>query len=225
MLRKFLLVFTTILMSVLLVACGGNKEEAAPEVPQVEISDEEKFAEDEVIVTVNDEDVTGRTYNLVYSQLKLEAVQTGQDLSDEEIKELTIESIIDRQLLMQKAKEEGIVVTEEEVAEELEQIKAENEEGIQTILEQYQITEDLLQHQLVYEFTYEQYVDETIDIELTKEEVEEIYKEMKEENEDLPDLMEVYDTFKNQLESIRKGEELQSRIEKFKGESTIETHI
>src|SRR5690625_1646047 len=225
MLRKFLLVFTTILMSVLLVACGGNKEEVAPEVPQVEISDEEKFAEDEVIVTVNDEDVTGRTYNLVYSQLKLEAVQTGQDLSDEEIKELTIESIIDRQLLMQKAKEEGIVVTEEEVAEELEQIKAENEEGIQTILEQYQITEDLLQHQLVYEFTYEQYVDETIDIELTKEEVEEIYKEMKEENEDLPDLMEVYDTFKNQLESIRKGEELQSRIEKFKGESTIETHI
>ena len=44
MLRKFLLVFTTILMSVLLVACGGNKEEAAPEVPQVEISDEERVA-------------------------------------------------------------------------------------------------------------------------------------------------------------------------------------
>lgn len=222
--KTYLSVFMVILLSLSLVACSGDQDEGASET-EVEISEDEKYDEDEVIVTVNDDDVTGRTYNLVYSQLKLEASHTGQDLTEEEIKELTIESLIDRQLLLQEAEEVGIVVTEEEVAKELDKIKEENQEGIDILLEQYQITEDLLLHQLVYEFTYEEFIDQEIELELTKEDVEDAYEEMKKENEDLPELTEMYDTFKKHLEQMRKGEALRSRIEKLKDDARVERHI
>src|SRR5699024_11103586 len=96
--RKWIMFISIVSLILLLAACGKeNKAESAAPIFEVpEISEEEKKAEEDLVVTVNDEEVNGLTYNLVYTQLKLHAMQTGQEYSDEEIKEMTIDSLIDR---------------------------------------------------------------------------------------------------------------------------------
>ena len=224
--RKFFTFIGLFIFVLLLAACGEKENnEVQPEFEVPTISDEEKLDEGELVVTVNDDEVTGVTYNLVYTQLKLHAVQTGQEISDEELKEMTIESLIDRQLLMQQAKEDGVVVTDDAATEELDRLKGENEEGFETLLEQYQITEKLFHQQLIFEMTMNEYLTDEIKVTVTDEEVEEAYEEAKKDNEDLPELVEIRDTLKSQLESQRTNDELQERIDNLKEKSEIERHL
>ena len=140
--NKFLLFFGVLSMLFLLGACSNKSEneESINEAPT--ISEEERLASDEIVATVNGEEVKGNVYNLVYAQLKLHALQMGQEVSDEEIIESTMESVIDRQILLQEAREKGIEFTEEDASEQLKQIKEQSSEAYETLLEQYQITED-----------------------------------------------------------------------------------
>src|SRR5699024_1013635 len=183
------------------------------------------LAEDELVVTINDEKVTGATYNLVYTQLKLHAVQTGQEYTDEELQELALDSVIDRQLLIQQAAKEGIVISDEDATEELQLLKTENEAGLQTMLEQYQITEKLFHHQLIFEMTMNEYLQEVINVEVTNDEVKEVYEEAKAENENLPELVEIHDTLKGQIESQKRNEALQAQVDEFREQTEIELHL
>lgn len=223
--RKTILTLVGLVSLFLILAACGNEEAETEE--ELVISEEEKLSEDELVVTVNEDEVKGVTYNLVYAQLKLHALQTGQDVSDDEIKEKTIESLIDRQLLMQQADEEGMLVSEAEAKEELDLLKEENQEGLDTLLEQFQITEELFKHQLVFELTMNEYLVKKIEVEVevTEEDVEEAYEEIKAENEDIPELTEIYDTLKGQVEATRTNEMLEEKINALKDESDIEVHI
>lgn len=225
--RKWIMFLSIVSLVLLLAACGEeNKPESeTPTFEVPEISEEEKLAEEDLVVTVNDEEVNGSTYNLVYTQLKLHAMQTGQEYSDEEIKEMTIDSLIDRQLLIQQAKEDGITVTNEDAAAELERLREDNEEGLKTLLEQYQLTEDLFHQQIQFEMTMEQYLTEQVEVTVTDEEVEEAYEEAKEENDDLPELAEIRDTIKSQLENQRTSKALETQIDNLKEKSNIDIHL
>lgn len=223
--RNILILFSIISSLFLLAACGSSKDEDENAIEMPTISEEERLADDEVVVTVNDVDVTGMTYNLVYTQLKLRAAQTGQEVSNEDIQELTIDSLIDRQLLLEQAEKEGLLVSDEAAKEELEQLREANAEGLETLLEQFQITENLFQHQLVFEMTVNDYLAEKIDVEVTNEEVKEAYEEAKEQNEDLPELTEIHDTLKGQIEERRVEQALQDEIESLKETSEIEVHL
>src|SRR5690625_2080569 len=210
-----------------LSACGmkDTKGEDHPAVDVPTITEAEKLADDELVVTVNGDDILGITYNLVYAQLKLHAVQTGQELDDDEIKELTIDSLIDRQILLQQAAEDGIKTTEEEAADELERLKLENEDAFETLLEQYQITEESFHQQLIFEMTMNEFMREKIDVTVTDEEVEEAYEEAKEQNPDMPELVEIRDTLKRRIEAFKTNEALQEKIDSIKENAKIEYHI
>src|SRR5699024_8867569 len=94
--------------------------------------------------------------------------------------------------------------------------RKENEEGLETLLEQYQISEDLFRQQLVFEMTMNDYVAEKINVTVTDEEVEEAYEEVKAEDDDIPELAEIRDTFKDQLENQRTSEALEKKIDELK---------
>lgn len=221
--RKLLMSIFATVIAVGLVACGGDSEEKKD--VQFTISDEEKYNENEKIATVNGEDIKGITYNLVYSQLKLHAQQLADEVSLDELEEKTIESLIDRTLLMQEAKEQGISYSDEEVDQELLRLKEENEDILETILQQYQITEELFHEQLKFELTMEDFIVEEIEVEVTDAEIEEVYEEIKEENEDVPELVEIRDTLKFRIEGDKKQQALEQRISKIRDESDIELHI
>lgn len=220
--------FIVLLLSALLVACGeeAKKEEKKEEQSNVPIiSEEEKLPEDEVVAIVNGTEINGVTYNLVYAQLKLYAEQFGQDITIEEIKESTIESIIDRHILLEEAEEIGIVYTDEDIQAELDKIKETNAEGLKTLLEQYQITEAAFAEQLKFELTMEDFIQKEIDITVSDEEVETEYEKIKAKNEDMPELVEIRDTFKRNLENAKRQQALQERINEAKEDAEIEILI
>src|SRR5690625_312549 len=172
--KKYVVGLFFLLFAILLVACGNNDAQDTDNTvePQIELSDDELMDEDEVVVVVNGDNVNGVIYNVVYSQLKLHALQTGQDVDAEEIKELTIESLVDRQLLFQEAKVEGIEVTDQIATDEFDAIKSESGDALSNLLAQYQITEAGFKEQLKFELTMNEYMVSAIEVSVTDEEVE-----------------------------------------------------
>src|SRR5699024_6031955 len=98
---------------------------------------------------------------------------------NEEMKDLTMESVIDREIVMQEAKEEGIDITEEEAEKEFKTMKEENSEALETLLEQYQITEDGFKEQLRFELIMDEFLSKTIDVDVSDDDVKEFYEERK----------------------------------------------
>src|SRR5699024_6923134 len=91
-----------------------------------------------------------------------------------EMKDLTMESVIDREIVIQEAKEEGIEITEEEADKEFKTLKEENSEALDTLLEQYQITEDGFKEQLRFELIMDEFLSETIDVDISDDDVKEL---------------------------------------------------
>src|SRR5699024_10627171 len=222
--KKYIAGLSILLVAIFLVACGDNNDneegsnEAAPEqeTEQVEISDDEKVPDEDTVAVINDEDVTGETYNIIYAQLKSFAGQSEQDVDQKEIQELTMDSLIDRTVLLQYAEEEGIEVSDEEAEDEIDTIKSENEEKYENILEQFQMSEDRYKEKLRFELTLEKFKEKKIDEDVTDEEVKEAYDELADENEDVPELDEVEDELKANLLDQKTNEALQKKIDKVK---------
>ncbi|HLR53128.1 MAG TPA: SurA N-terminal domain-containing protein [Pseudogracilibacillus sp.] len=230
--KKYISGLSILLVAIFLVACGDNNEEnasneAAPEqeAEQVEISDDEKVPDDDVVAVINDEDVEGETYNIIYAQLKSFATQSDQDVDQKEIQELTMDSLIDRIVLLQYAKDEGIEVSEEEAEDEIDTIKSENEDNYKNILDQFQMSEDGFKEQLRFELTLDKFKEKKIDEEVSDEEVQEAYDELAEENEDVPELDEVEDQLKTNLLDQKTNEALQKKIDKVKEDAEIDEKL
>lgn len=231
--KKYIAGLSILLVAIFLVACGDNNDneeganEAAPEqeTEQVEISDDEKVPDEDTVAVINDEDVTGETYNIIYAQLKSFAGQSEQDVDQKEIQELTMDSLIDRTVLLQYAEEEGIEVSDEEAEDEIDTIKSENEENYENILEQFQMSEDGFKEQLRFELTLDKFKEKKIDEDVTDEEVKEAYDELADENEDVPELDEVEDELKANLLDQKTNEALQKKIDKVKEDAEIDEKL
>src|SRR5699024_12261410 len=103
--KKYIVGCLLVVLAMVLVACGDKKDEEEetkgeenPLAPSVDISDEEKVDDDKVVAIVNGSEVKGGVYNLVYAQLKLQSAQLGDTKDNEEMKDVTMESVIDREL-------------------------------------------------------------------------------------------------------------------------------
>lgn len=231
--KKYIISSILLLLTIGLVACGdkqeegdaANDEENALAPPTVEITDDEKIADDEVVAVINGDEVTGAVYNLVYAQLKLQSSHTGEEVDNEEVKEATVESIIDREIVYQEAKEEGIDITEEEAETEFTTMKEENAETLQTLLDQYQITEDGFKEQLRFEITMNEYLTQEIEISISDEEVQEFYDEAKAENEEIPEFDEVKDQIKANMREEKTILALQEKVDEVKESAEIERKI
>src|SRR5690554_7404023 len=102
--KKYFLGLFIFLLTINLVACSNDGNGQKSENETVEISEEEMLPEDEVVAIVNGEEVTGKTYNLVYTQEKMYQSQFEEDIDLDEMKESAVELVIERQILFQEAR-------------------------------------------------------------------------------------------------------------------------
>src|SRR5699024_12340203 len=103
-------------LAVILAACGNddasedkdNKEEAgqAP-MEDMEMTDEEKMKDDEVVVKINGQDVKGEQYNEIYQQFKMQARATGEEVEQEQSKDQTIEAVSKQELINKDVEDKG----------------------------------------------------------------------------------------------------------------------
>lgn len=224
--KKWLIICLSLLSITALVACSSDKgEEVEEQGFTLEITDEEKIDDEETVVLVNGEKVLGNKYNIIYPQIKMYVTQMEEEVDLNAIKERTIDALIDQELIYQGAAEEGIVVTEEEVEEKFVEIKSENEEGLNSLLKQFHLTEQGFKDQLMFEETMAQFIDLKIDVDVTEEEVEQYYNEAKEQNDQIPALDDIKEQLKAQLLEQKKEDELEAIVSKLKERASIEKKI
>ena len=231
MLKKITFFTALLTFLLLLAACGsdgnnnsnnGEKTGSQNHQENVDIDEDELAGEDEIVAVVNDTDILGSTYNMVYTRTKTAAVQMGEDVDIDEMKKATLDSIIDRELLMQQASKEDIKISDDRLEEELSKIKESGTEDIDTLLEQYDMTEDDFKEQLRFDLTLDQYKDTLGDLEVTEEELEDYYDQVKEKQEDVPPLEEIKPQFKQEAQEKKVMDTLQDEMDELREEADIE---
>lgn len=228
--KRYIIGSMLLVLAMFLVACGDKEKETKqdveePQTPSVEISKEEKVADDEVVAVINGDEVTGSVYNLVYAQLKLYSAQMGEEMENDKVKEATMDSIIDREIVFQQAKEEGIEITKETAETEFSALKEESGEALDTLLGQYQITEEGFKEQLRFELTMNEYLTKAIKVSVSDEEVEEFYEKAKEESDEVPEFDEVKDQIKSNMREEKTTLALQEKVDEIKETAKIERKI
>lgn len=253
--RKISVLLLTISLAFVLMACGNNNDknnEAANNnknneneevnndgsdglVPEDEVdapkevvlNDDEKVAEDEVVLKINDSEITGDEYNFTYLNAKTHLSQIGLDPENaEEAKELTIGSIVEQQVLKQEGEKEGIEISEEDVDKEFEAANEQSEEQLLAFLEEHDISEATYKKVLLASMIREQYLESVITTEeLTDEEVEEAYEKLKESDPEIPDLDEVRGELEEILMSQNEQEQAQEKIKELVDAADVEELI
>lgn len=240
--KKFIMFTLALSLTVFLAACGGDSEGekekdetpeesedagAEQEEQDLEMTKDEEVDEDEIIASINGTDIKGLEYNSTYAQTKMMFGQQGLDVSDQDtIKEKVVDALVERELIMQDATEQGIEVSEKEVESELDTIKSENEEQFTMVLDQFNLTEDDYKEQLTFEIVLDEYMSsEFKDIEVTDDELKETYDELKEQNEEMPEFDEIKDDLKADLSERKEMEMLEEKIEELKDKADVETKI
>lgn len=242
--KKIMMLALALSLAVILAACGNDdaaddkkkddkdktEEEAAGQAPaeEMEISDEEKVKEDDVVVKINGEDIKGDKYNSIYPQIKMQVSGMGQEVDQDQLKEHTIDALVGQELLRQEVEEKGVEVPEKEVDAQIKEIKSQDEDQYKAMMEQLSLTEESLKEQLAFELTLDKYAEEEFkDTEASDEEVEEFYEQLKEqgEGEEVPDLKDMKDQIKAQISEQKKQEATQKKVEELKEKAEIKTMI
>lgn len=229
--KKMLMLLFTVGLALVLAACGndGTEEEAAPTEPAqeaqepAEISEEEEMAEDTSVATVNDSEITGEKYNPVYFQVKSTLQQNGKDVSDpQQVREMTLNLLVEEELILQDAEEKGIEVTDEEVQSELDLIKEQAGEELTAVLEQLHLTEEQFKAQLNDDLTTSKYMGSEFEVEVTDEEVQEFYDQLKEQDSGVGELEQMEDLIREQLTMNKTQQQLADRVVELKEDSNVE---
>ncbi|MBS3681471.1 SurA N-terminal domain-containing protein [Ornithinibacillus massiliensis] len=227
--KKLILSFMMIGLIAILAACGDKEEKAQETVqPQdITMEEDEKVADDDVVISINDTEVSGDHYNTIYLQTKIRASQFGQDIEDKEnIKEITLNEIIAQELIKQEAERLGIEVSEENVQEELDTLKSENEEQFEAYLETYNLTEDSLKEQIRFSQILSQFIEEEIEIaEVTEDDIKETYDQLKKDMENIMEFEQAEPIIEQQLTQQREADALQAKVEELMDDANIEKHI
>lgn len=177
------------------------------------------------MVSVNGEEIKGDRYNPAYLQLKTMNTQFNQDVDNDQLKQQTIDMLVNQQLINQDASDKGIEVSDDEVQKEFDTIKKEGAERLNTALEQFQLNEDQFKSMLRDNLITSQYLESEFDIKVTDKEVEDYYKQIKEQSEEIGKLEDLKDRIKQTLKEEKTNEQLQKRVDALKKDAKVETFI
>ncbi|WP_121604493.1 SurA N-terminal domain-containing protein [Virgibacillus sp. Bac332] len=240
--KKIIMLGLALTLAIVLAACGddnaegdkkkdeqtqeeGNTSKEGQE-QQVKVTDKEKVEEGTAVASVNGDEIKGERYNPIYTQLKTQMAQYGQDVSDlDKLKEQTINVLVEQHLIRQDAASKGIKVSDKEVQSEFDSLKEENGDQLTAVLEQFNLTEDQFKRQLEDDLITTKYIDSQLEVKVTDKEVEEYYNQLKEQNEEIGKLKDLKDQIKNQIKQQKTNEQLQKKVDKLKKDAKVETLI
>lgn len=226
----------------------GNKEQNKQEEKAPEA---EKVDPKETVAIVNGKEIKGEEYNMMLEQTQMMMMQFGQAGGDaDKMKDQTLNALIDQEVLSQEVADKGYKASEDEVNKYLEEIKAgyESEEKFKEALEGTPLTMETLKAQLAEELALEKYMEKELgESKVTDDQVKDYYNQAKEQSEaqqkqapegeekakegeeapesKFPELAEVEDQIRGQLEKEEKQKQLQTIVEDLKKNSDIEKKI
>lgn len=182
----------------------------------------------DTVATVNGQDIPMENLEMQLQQYEMMFAEQGINFEEEEnielleqIKDGIVDELIQMELLVQKADELNFEADEDEVQAELDQIR-EQFDDFEDALTAQGYTEEMLEDEIRDSFKLNQLLSEdhiqTLDIEVTDEEIEEAYEQQAVDNPEMGDLDSVRDAIETQL--------IQSKyLDQLYEEADIEIHV
>lgn len=244
MIKKMKFALALFLLLLALGACSDNEETAPEETDETATTAEvgaetapadsslELPAQEDVVVTVDGEDILGNVYNSVVRQLETTLTSQGHTTSgetDEMVKEQALAVLVGNKVILNDAAQKGVEADEEVVKERLEDLKSqfESEQAMNEALEQTGFTLEDMEVQLREKMVYDLYIEKEIEpAAVTDEEIQESYDGFVETSEEeVPALEEMEPSIRQSLEQQKTQEAVFTRIEELKESAEIEVKI
>lgn len=222
--KKFLLSIAAVAAAFSLAACGadGDDEQATEDAPQSQEQGDQAMPEPEldnipdVVAVVDEEEISGdafaENYEAQFQQLTMQAAMAGQEPDQEQLKEQALEMMINSELLVDEAEEQGFSASDEDVDEYLadmaEANQVESSDALMEELEAQGLSEERIREDLHSQVMIDQVVD-TLDVEEpSEEELQEMYDAQVEQLEAMNEQVE-----EDQAQEAPSFEELEPELE------------
>lgn len=250
--KKLLLSIAAVAAAFSLAACGADGDDAdTDDAAQSQEQGEQAMPEPElddipdVVAVVNGEEISGESfsenYESQYQQLTMQAQMTGEEPDQEELKSQALDMMINSELLVAKAEDEGFSASEDDIDEYLDSMAEENglesADALQEEFEAQGLSEDRVREDIQKEVLIEQVID-TIDIpEPSDDELQEIYdmqveqleamNEQVEEDQaqEVPSFEELEPELEEQAVAQKENEAVTELLADLRDDADIETHI
>ncbi len=173
-----------------------------------------------VAAIVNGVNITDEEVNMTQQS----SIQQGQQIS----KDQALEYLIDQEILLQKAKEEGYSLTDAEAESYMETILAQQNSTLKDYKLQLQQQGISYEDQLQYvkeESAKQNYKDDALEgrnFSVTNQEARDYYDTYKQENPDIPPFEDVKEDIISSLEQQKRQEAINSLIENLKEDADIQ---
>src|SRR5699024_622176 len=191
--KKWLVMLSMILTIIALTACGDKDESgqdsegdnAEQEAASPELSDPDLEGIPEIVAEINGEEITKEefetTYEQQYQEIAMQSQLTGQEVDQDQLKEQTVENMVNQELLTQEANNRITEVSEDDIDTTMdlfiEQNQFERKGELIAAIEDEGMEEKEFMTMIETQVKVDQLIsDESGDIEPTNEELEESYE-------------------------------------------------
>lgn len=208
----------------------ASGEEQAEDLPEPDLSDVP-----DTVATVNGEEITKEEFEPIfttnYEQYAAQAAASGDQSNEElqtDLKERTAESLIDQELLAQEAEAGDYEVNEEDIDEQISSLKEqfESDEEYQQALEEQGYTEEELREEARTSLQINALLDEQVEeVEVSDEEVEDMYNQMTQGQEDAGSLEDLRPQIEEQVKSQKQQQQQQEYIDQLREDADIENNV
>lgn len=192
----------------------------------------------DVVAVVNDEEITRDEFVSIYEpqfeQMAGQAEMSGEPVDQDQLKQETLDLLIDNRLLVQEAESRGLSATDEEIDELLTTYATNSgvespEEYLAQLEEQQDLSADEVREQIADGVTVQSLVDDEIgDAPASEEELRELYDQAvasQAEGAELPPFEEVREQLEEQVRSQKQQETYQTLVDAAREDADIETHL
>lgn len=208
-----------------------DEQAPAPDMPEPDVQDVP-----DVVATVNDDEITAEhfttLYQMQFEQMVMEAQMAGAEPDQDEMKDQTLQAMIDSQLLVQDAQDRGHEASAEDVDTLLEETATANQIGsVQELLDVYAeqgVSEELVRDDARTQLLVEALIENDLDVaEPTDQEVTELYDSLDQDaqGEESMDLEEIRPELENQLRNQNRGEAVQAHLGQLRDDAEVHTHL
>lgn len=251
--KKLVLGLAAAVAALSLAACGGDGEEegATDDAEQTEQQGEQAMPEPDledipdVVAEIDDEEISGeefsKNYETQFQQLTMQSQMTGEEPDEEEIKQQALDMMINSELLVMDAEDQGFSADDDDVDEYISTMAEENgmesSDELMSQFEEQGLDEDRVREDVHKEVLMDQVI-ETIDAEEPSEDdLQEMYDTQVEqleamneqaegeEEQEVPSFEELKPDLEEQAAQQKENEAVEGHLEDLREDADIETHI
>lgn len=186
-LRKKNIFVVILVLTAILAACGGPAEDPENEEIGLENENQESAVQEtgEPVALINGESIDEGFFQRHLERSMAMNEQQGMVLEGEEgdamkdqMKEQLMQQLIEQEVIFQEARDQGIQVTEDQIADEIETVKSqfETEEQYREALEMNHFSEEEFENMVTVELTVEAFMEQNLpEVAVEDDELREYY--------------------------------------------------